>query len=451
MDETVTVGVLSFHNSKETKAICNAITDLGHDARWLRAESLTLGTESGVEPDVDIIINRLLLPSLEQSLTGLGLVSALEAEVPVLNPSRAVLRATHKFSAASHLADAGYAVPAAKLRVGANRLSELDPSGPASEATPTDRRVFKHPIGTHGDATELLDPDETPPQLQPPAQGIVQELVEPPGENHEDIRVYVVGDEVIGAMRRHAAEDDWRTNVARGGRVRDATSALPDETLRFARDVVTELGLDMAGVDMIEGVDGWYILEVNVTAGFKGLFEAIGVSPAPHIARLAVERAGGTVDETTVERIAGRLDDSVPACKPSLDSPPEPGEEVVGYTESVQVGGKHGSEAVTAKADTGATRSSIDIELASAIGAGPILDHKSVRGGDDASPRPIVPVNIRIQGSIHSVEVNVRDRSHLSHDVLLGRDVLDHYDVRVNRRHDDDPEPSYRSTESDNE
>lgn len=444
----VTVGVLSFHNSKETKAICNAITDLGHEARWLRAENLTVDTVTGLAPDVDIVINRLLLPSMDRPLTALGLVSAIEAEVPVLNPADAVLRSTHKFSAASHLANGDHPVPAAALRVGAGRLTGLSPGGTTADAAATETRVFKHPIGTHGDATELLPPQETPPQLQPAAQGIVQELVEPPGETHEDVRAYVVGDELIGAMRRHAADGDWRTNVARGGRVRDATPTLSESTLQLARDVVAELGLDVAGVDMIEGVDGWSILEVNVTAGFKGFFEAIGTSPAPHIAKLAIEEAGGDVDESTVTELAGRLDDSVPECKPPLDKPPDPGEAVIGYTENVQVGGKHGSQSVTAKADTGATRSSIDIGLAGDIGAGPILDHKSVKGGDDSSPRPIVPVTIRTKEHVHEVEANVRDRSHLSHDVLLGRDVLDHYDVRVNRRHDDDPEPSYeRSTD----
>ena len=85
------------------------------------------------------------------------------------------------------------------------------------------------------------------------------------------------------------------------------------------------LGLDYAGVDLIEGKDGeWYVLEVNPTAGFKGLFEATGRSAAPHIARLAIERAGGAVDDQKVDELSSSLDDSVPDCKPRVarTSPP---------------------------------------------------------------------------------------------------------------------------------
>ena len=64
MDESVSVGVLSLHNSKETKAIVNAVEDLGHHGVWLREENLAVDIEDGrvtLDPDVDVIANRLLL------------------------------------------------------------------------------------------------------------------------------------------------------------------------------------------------------------------------------------------------------------------------------------------------------------------------------------------------------------------------------------------------------
>ena len=78
---------------------------------------------------------------------------------------------------------------------------------------------------------------------------------------------------------------------------------------------------------------------------------------------------------------------------------------------------------VTDKADTGATRTSLDLSLAGEIGAGPILDAAAVKGGDGGS-RPVVPVDVCIGEYTHEVHANVRDRSHLNHDLLLGRDVL---------------------------
>ena len=531
MSDDVRVGVLSLHNSKETKAICNAVAALGHEPLWLRGENLAVATAGGraqVTPEPDVVVNRLLLPSETEPLTALGLAAAIEATgVPVLNPASSVAVAVHKFAAMARLATAGLPVPASTLGIGPHRMEELGPpavaaaepaeagawggvnrppdpseasggsetsgaggatddasstsgaiddagstSGAADDASsasggidgtetsgasgtneadatsdraafgPTTaadgslgRRVFKRPIGTHGDETSMLEPGGYAPQVAGETQGIVQQLIDTPTGDHEDVRIYVVDGEPLGAMRRYAPDDDWRTNVARGGRVRDATDTLPASVMRLASEATELLGLDYAGVDVIEGVDGWYVLEVNTTAGFKGFFEATGLSPAPAIAATAIRRAGGTVDEDRVAELATALDDSVPACKPPLRPSPRPDRSVLGYTTEVRVAGRHGVETVIAKADTGATRTSLDLSLAGEVGAGPILDSATVKG--DVGDRPVVPVDVRIGDTTHEVEANVRDRTHLAHDVLLGRDVLEHYSVRVDRRHEE--------------
>lgn len=443
------VGVLSLHNSKETKAICNAVEDLGHEPVWLRAENICVeaGYESvSVEPEVDVVVNRLLVhsDSVEDSLSALGLVDTYEAAgIPVINPARSVLASVHKFAGLAHLTSNGYPVPPSTLGIGAHRIERLETPDhpdrfdhPDLEDDPElETYVFKRPIGTHGDATQLLGPSDWAPQLATETQGLIQAMINTPGDEHEDLRIYVVGDEAIGAMRRYAPDDDWRTNVARGGRVRDATSAVPDDVLQLAVDATNVLGLDVAGVDIIEGIDRWYVLEVNVTAGFKGFFEATGISPAPYIAANAIETAGGVVDRTVLEQLAETLDDSVPDCKPDLQPSPDPDESIVGYTSTVRVTGQHRAKTVVAKSDTGATRTSIDIDLASEIGAGPIVDTKSLKGS--TAQRPVVPVGIRIGDYTHDVYANVSDRSELNHDVLLGRDILQDYSVQVSRRHDD--------------
>jgi RimK family alpha-L-glutamate ligase len=453
MDDEVRVGILSLHNSKETKALCNAVDALGHQPLWLRAENLQIEAGYGtveVDPSPDVVVNRLLLPSADQPLATLGLAGVFDAvDAPVLNPADAAAVAVHKFAAMARLAADGLPVPPSTLGIGAHRIEGAEPpADPADDELPSvaettgrrepGTRVFKRPIGTHGDETRLLRAGEYAPQLVHESQGIVQGMIESPTDDHEDVRIYVVGDEAVGAMRRYAPDDDWRTNVARGGRVRDATPDVPEDVMQLAVDATQTLGLDYAGVDVIEGVDGWYVLEVNVTAGFKGFFEATGVSPAPHIAAHAIETVGGTVDPTSVETLAAELDDSVPDCKPPLQASPEPGEATLGYTTEVRVVGHHGAETVVAKSDTGATRTSIDLGLASEIGAGPIDDTANIRG--DGDHRPVVPVGIRLGEYTHRVQANVRDRSHLKHDVLLGRDVLGDYSVRVSRRHDDDGE-----------
>src|SRR6056297_3246384 len=123
-DTTVQVGVLSLHNSKETKAILNAVDDLGHEPRWLRNENTAVHIEDDeivLEPDVDVVANRLLLSNTEQPSEALGLANVYDSLRPVLNRPCTVMTALHKFSTATALSNAGISVPDALLALEAGR------------------------------------------------------------------------------------------------------------------------------------------------------------------------------------------------------------------------------------------------------------------------------------------------------------------------------------------
>lgn len=182
-------------------------------------------------------------------------------------------------------------------------------------------------------------------------------------------------------------------------------------------------------------IDGeWYVLEVNATAGFKGLFSATGVSAAPHIARLAIERAGGSIEASQVAELESTLDDSVPDCKPPLG--PEGGEDdVLGYTTRIRINGRDGADHAVAKSDTGAKRTSIDTELAGRIGAGPLVGTTDVRSGtgSETETRPLVDVDLCLNGRWRTVTASITDRSEMTYPVLLGRDVLEAYTLDISR------------------
>ena len=434
-EEPVTVGVLSLHNSKETKAICNAVEALGHKPEWFRRENTAVSVEDGevsLEPDVDIVANRMLLTNTEEPAEGLGLAATFNHIRPMLNEPGPVLSAIHKFATAATLAEWNIDVPDALLALDNDRLNqERERFGEVG--------VYKTAIGTHGGGTWKVDLTETVNPKVGKRQAFLQKLIERDEEKHRDLRVYIVGDEVVGAMYRYAPEGDWRTNVALGGDVADATDDMPEEAKETALYAADVMDLDYAGVDLIEGDDGWFVLEVNPTAGFKGLFKATGVSPAPYIAQLAIEEAGGSVDDGAVEQLSERLDDSRPSCAPKR-SGRSPGETpTVGYIEEVVVTGTSGAEQVFAKSDTGATRSSIDTALAAEIGAGPIKSMTRVKSGSTRSgkSRPVVDLVIGVGGTQHTVTASVEDRSHMNYPLLLGRDILQDYRVDVRRRADD--------------
>jgi RimK family alpha-L-glutamate ligase len=434
--EQVRVGVLSLHNSKETKAILNAVEDLGHKPEWLRRENTAVSIEDSevtLEPEVDVIANRLLLSNTEEPAELLGLAMTFNRIRPMLNEPETVLGAIHKFATATTLADWNIRVPDALLALSNDRLNQ-------GRERFGDVGVYKTAIGTHGGGTWKVDlTDPVNPRVGN-RQAFLQDLIERDDTKHRDLRVYIVGGEIIGAMHRYAPEGDWRTNVALGGDVEDATESIPDAAAETALYAAEVMDLDYAGVDLIEGDDGWFVLEVNPTAGFKGLYQATGTSPAPYIAQLAIERAGGEVDDDRVRELSSSLDDSTPSCKPRIERPEHEDLPVIGYIEEVHVSGTSGSTQEFAKSDTGATRTSIDTSLAAEIGAGPIKSMTRVKSGSvkGGKARPVVDLVIGIGGTQHTVTASVEDRGHMEYPLLLGRDILEHYRVDVRRRADED-------------
>jgi ribosomal protein S6--L-glutamate ligase len=93
-----------------------------------------------------------------------------------------------------------------------------------------------------------------------------------------DIRALVVGDQVIAAMRRIGRDDDFRSNVHRGGRTE--LVELDDEAKEVAVRAAQIMGLRVAGVDLLESDDGPLVMEVNSSPGLEGIEAATGLDVA---------------------------------------------------------------------------------------------------------------------------------------------------------------------------
>lgn len=117
---------------------------------------------------------------------------------------------------------------------------------------------------------------------------LIQEYV---AESHgRDVRVIVVGDEVVAAMRRRARGREFRSNFHLNGTVESVD--LPKEFADVARRAARVLGLNVAGVDLLEGNDGPMVLEVNSSPGLQGIEMASGVNVAGAIVDHAIREAG---------------------------------------------------------------------------------------------------------------------------------------------------------------
>ena len=97
-----------------------------------------------------------------------------------------------------------------------------------------------------------------------------------------DIRVNVVGDKVISAMRRYGKEGDFRSNIARGGRGEAYNPTDAECALALAATRAVEA--DFAGVDILSGEGGEpLVCEVNASPLFVGSYRATGSNLAEHI------------------------------------------------------------------------------------------------------------------------------------------------------------------------
>ena len=102
-----------------------------------------------------------------------------------------------------------------------------------------------------------------------------------------DIRILVVGGEVIAAMYRVAAPGQWKTNIALGGK--PVPFKPDDELTEIAIRSAEAIKAEIAGVDIAEENGRMYVFEVNPTPLFRGLIEATKVNPAKYIIEYAME------------------------------------------------------------------------------------------------------------------------------------------------------------------
>ncbi|MCC6510574.1 MAG: 30S ribosomal protein S6--L-glutamate ligase [Pirellulaceae bacterium] len=93
-----------------------------------------------------------------------------------------------------------------------------------------------------------------------------------------DVRAFVVGDQVVAAMRRVAQGQEFRSNLHRGGRTE--TVWLDDAYRETAVRAAQIMGLRIAGVDLLESDDGPQVMEVNSSPGLEGIEAATGLDIA---------------------------------------------------------------------------------------------------------------------------------------------------------------------------
>lgn len=265
-----------------------------HDVRPLSFASLCAYVGCGVSPGIqsqeyafdshDAVLVRTMPPgTLEQIVFRMDALAVLEsAGVPVVNAPKALETAIDKYLALSRLSGAGLPVP---------RTIVCQTYADAMRAFEELRGdvVVKPLFGSEGKGIARLNDVEMAHRAfrmldQFGAVIYLQEFI-----CHEgfDLRILAVGDELFAMRRRN--EDDWRTNISRGGTGERTTLSLEIESL--ARQAAAAVGATLAGVDLLTARDGsCYVLEVNAVPGWRALSRVLDVDIASHVIQFC-ERA----------------------------------------------------------------------------------------------------------------------------------------------------------------
>ncbi len=103
-----------------------------------------------------------------------------------------------------------------------------------------------------------------------------------------------------------------------------------------------------------------------------------------------------------------------------------PARTIIGVIEEVVLRGPTGEIRVRAKIDTGATRTSIDTDLAKRLGLGPVERRVHTRSAAAERPeeRDVVKATLVIDGKGFETHVTVTDRKDMKYHVIVGMDVL---------------------------
>jgi tetrahydromethanopterin:alpha-L-glutamate ligase len=210
-----------------------------------------------------------------------------ELGLPIVNPPQAISRAANKFATSIALHQSGVPHP---------RTLVTTSLSAATEFVARHRRAVSKPLfGYKGRGLALLTPED-PSHLREvlAKSGVVylQEFIESSAPSPRDIRVFVVGGRVAGAIYRVAPPGSWISNLARGGAPERCplTPEIEDLALRAAAAV----GTVYSGVDLLETSGGLSVLEVNGTPSGWGVFQAWGIDVGEMIASAVLRIAEGS-------------------------------------------------------------------------------------------------------------------------------------------------------------
>ncbi len=210
-----------------------------------------------------------IIPRIANSMTryGTAIVRQLEAQgVYSVSSSISITRSRDKLRSMQLLAKAGVDIP---KTVFSRNSTDIDDLIEKIGGTPV---IIKLARGTHGNGVVLAETKKAAKSVlqafylsnEDGTNILLQEFVKESAGT--DIRAFVVGGRVVASMMRQSLDDDFRSNLHKGGEGKSIK--LTEEERKMAIKAAKAMGLNVAGVDMMRSARGPLVLEVNASPGF---------------------------------------------------------------------------------------------------------------------------------------------------------------------------------------
>ncbi len=268
------LGILSCGaNSYSTQRLKNAAIDRGYKVKILNTMKFAIDLKAG-SPDLYYRQKQLseydaVLPRIGASLTYFGTAVVRQfqqMDVYCVNSANGILNSRDKLRSLQLLSRHRLGIPPTTF---VRDKKDVLPAIARVGGAPV---IIKLIEGTQGIGVLLAESTKAAEAiielLQSQKQNVlIQKFVAE--SKGKDIRAFVVGDRVVAAIRRVAQGQEFRSNVHRGGK---AEMVELDETYReTAVRAARLMGLNVAGVDMLESDSGPQIMEINSSPGLEGI------------------------------------------------------------------------------------------------------------------------------------------------------------------------------------
>lgn len=268
------IAILSNGNGNySTKRLKEVAKVRGHEVRIIKYRECY----SSIEQNNPVVSYRgedlsgydAMIPRIASYMTryGTAIVRQLEMQgMYSVSSSLAIARSRDKLRSMQLLARAGVAIP---KTVFSRNSADIDNLIEKLGGTPV---IIKLARGTHGNGVVLAETKKAAKSVlqafyltnEDGTNILLQEFIKESAG--VDIRAFVVGGRVVASMKRQSLDDDFRSNLHKGGE--GVTVKLTDEERKMCVKAARAMGLNVAGVDFMRSGRGPLILEVNASPGF---------------------------------------------------------------------------------------------------------------------------------------------------------------------------------------